>query len=89
MHNSTVLNFNEVGMDHFCTFHQEPHSKKQIPQWINSMTVVMNKLLNTQVEDSEEEKIQTNEPEQTNEETTMVSSDWEPTLGLSEDESIE
>ena len=26
--NSVVLNFNEVGMDHFCTFHQEHHSER-------------------------------------------------------------
>ena len=31
MHNSSVLNFNEVGMDHFCTFHQEPHFEKNCP----------------------------------------------------------
>ena len=28
VHNSSILNFNEVGMDNFCTFHQEHHSKK-------------------------------------------------------------
>ena len=28
--NSVVLNFNEVDMDHFCTFHQEHHSEKSI-----------------------------------------------------------
>ena len=31
MYTSFVLNFNEVGMDHFCTFHQEPHSEKSSP----------------------------------------------------------
>ena len=30
VHNSPILNFNEVGMDHFCTFHQEPHSEKVV-----------------------------------------------------------
>ena len=40
--NFVVLNFNEVGMDHFCTFHQEHHSEKSSPQRINSMTLVMN-----------------------------------------------
>ena len=40
--NSVVLNFNEVGMDHFCTFHQEHHSENRFPQWINSMNLVMN-----------------------------------------------
>ena len=33
--NSVVLNFNKVGMDHFCTFHQENQSEKSFPQWIN------------------------------------------------------
>ena len=28
VYSSSVLNFNEVGMDHFCTFHQEPHFEK-------------------------------------------------------------
>ena len=30
VHNSTVLNFNELGMVHFCTFHQEHHSEKVV-----------------------------------------------------------
>ena len=29
--NSCVLNFNEVGMDHFYTFHQEHHYEKSFP----------------------------------------------------------
>ena len=49
MYSSSVLNFNEAGMDHFCTFHQEPLSKKSFPQWINSMTLVMNQILDTQI----------------------------------------
>ena len=89
IHNSVDLNFNEVGMDHFCTFHQEPHFEKICPQWINSMTLVMNKLLDTQLADLEGEQAQTNEPEQTNDETTMVLWDLAPTLGLSEDEQTE
>ena len=32
VYSSSVLNFNEVGMDNFCTFHQEPHSEKNCPQ---------------------------------------------------------
>ena len=35
VYNSSILNSNEVGMDHFYTFHQEPHSEKSFPQWIN------------------------------------------------------
>ena len=29
--NSSVLNLTEVGMDNFCTFHQQPHSEKRFP----------------------------------------------------------
>ena len=76
-------------MDHFYTFLQESHSEKSCPKWINSMNLVMKQWLDTQVTDLEEEKTQTNEPEQTNEETTMVLWDWAPTLGLSEDEPTE
>ena len=53
------------------------------------MTWVINHWLDTQLADIEEEKTQNNNPEQTNKETTMVSWDWAPTLGLSEDESTE
>ena len=41
-HSPFVMNLTEVGMDNFCTFHQQPHSEKNFPQWIKSMTLVMN-----------------------------------------------
>ena len=52
------MNLTEVGMDHFCTFHQQPHSKKNCPQWLNSMTLVMNQLLDSKLtkDSGEEEK---------------------------------
>ena len=52
------MNLIEVGMDNFCTFHQQPHSEKNFPQWINSMTLVMNQLLDSKLTkaDNEEEK---------------------------------
>ena len=51
------MNLTEVGMDNFCTFHQQPHSEKNCPQWINSMTLVMNQLLDSKLtEDNEEEE---------------------------------
>ena len=53
------------------------------------MTLVMNQLLDTQLVDLEEEESQTNDPEQMNEETTMVLWDWAPTLGISKDEPTE
>ena len=50
------MNLTEVGMDNFCTFHQQPHSEKNCPQWINSMTLVMNQLLDSKLtEDKDEE----------------------------------
>ena len=45
----SVMNLTEVGMDNFCTFHQQPHSEKSCPQWINSMTLVMNQLLDAKL----------------------------------------
>ena len=43
--NSASINIIEVGRDNFYTFHQQPHSEKKCPQWLHSMTLVMNKLL--------------------------------------------
>ena len=44
-------------MDNFFTFHQQPHSEKKCPQWLNSMTLVMNQLLDSKLtEDSDEEE---------------------------------
>ena len=30
------MNLTDVGGDNFCTFHQQPHSEKKCPQWLNS-----------------------------------------------------
>ena len=84
--NSVVLNFNEVGMDHLCTFHLEHNSRKKFSQWINSMILVTNHLLDAQLIEPKVEEDQKNDLEETNEETTMVLWDWAPTLGLSEEE---
>ena len=76
-------------MDNFCTFHQQPHSKKSCPQWINSMNLVANQLLDVQLtepEVKEEKKIET---ETTSEETAMVLWDCITTLGLEEEQPIE
>ena len=75
-------------MDHFCTFHQEPHSENFFPQWINSMTLVMNQILDVQITDREVEEEKANEPEETHE-TTMVLWDCAPTLGLNEEDPTE
>ena len=52
------MNLTEVVMDNFCIFHQQPHYEKNFPQWINSMTLVMNQLLDSKLieADDEEEK---------------------------------
>ena len=47
--NLASINITEVGGDDFCTFHQLPHSEKKCPQWIHSMTRVMNKLLDPEL----------------------------------------
>ena len=50
------MNITEIGGDNFCTFHQQPHSEKKCPQWLNTMSLVMNKLLNSKLtEDRDEE----------------------------------
>ena len=55
-HSPVSMNLTEVGMDNFCTFHQQPRSEKNYPQWINSMTLVMNQLLDSKLtEDNDEE----------------------------------
>ena len=30
-HSPATMNLTDVGMDNFCTFHQQPHSKKNFP----------------------------------------------------------
>ena len=72
-------------MDNFYTFHQETHSGKKFPQWINSMTSVMNQILDAQTTDSEVKEERTNEPEEPSE-TTMVLCDCAPMSGLEEED---
>ena len=43
-------------MDNFCTFHQQPHSEKNCPQWINSMTLVMNWLFVSKLTEADDEE---------------------------------
>ena len=61
VYSSSVLNFNEVGMGDFCTSHQEPHSEKICQQWINSMTLDMNQILDAQITEPEVKEDKTNE----------------------------
>ena len=71
-------------MDHFCTFHQEPHSENSFPQYINSTTLVMNQILYAHITKPEVEEEKNNKPKETHE-TTMVLWDCAPTLGLDEE----
>ena len=89
MHNPSIMNLTEVGMNTFCTFHQQTHSEKRFPQWINSMNLVMNLLLDSKLTEPvvEEEKI--HESEETPKETTMVLWECAPMLGLEEEETNE
>ena len=85
VYNSSILNFNEVGMDHLCTFHQEHHSERSFPQCVDLMTLVMNQLLDAQLTELGVEEEQINEPEETYEGTIMVLWDCVPKLGLDEE----
>ena len=56
----TINEYNRGRGGNFCTFHQQPHSEKKCPQWLNTITLVMNKLLDSKLtkdSDKEEEKI--------------------------------
>ena len=59
-------------MDNFFTFHQQPHSENNCPQWINSMTLVMNQLLDSKLtEDKDEEAKDSNTSTKKQEDETM------------------
>ena len=67
------MNLTKVGMDNFYTFHQQPHSEKSCPQWINSVTLVMNHLLDSNLtEDKEEEGKDNNKSTEKQEDEAMV-----------------
>ena len=70
------MNLTDVGMDNFCTFHQQPHSKKNFPQWVNSMTLVMNQLLDSKLTETSKEEEKDNEPTEKQEEDTLVLWDY-------------
>ena len=50
------MNLIEVGMDNFYTFHQQPRSEKNYPQWINSMTLVMNHILDSKLTENNDDE---------------------------------
>ena len=61
-HSPLTMNLTYVGMDNLCTFHQQPHSEKNCPEWINSMTLVMNQLLDSKLTETVDEKGKGHEP---------------------------
>jgi len=42
------FNLDSFSNDNFCSYHQKNHPKRTFPQWINSMTLVINQLLDQQ-----------------------------------------
>ena len=66
------MNLTEVGMDNFCTFHEQRHYEKNCLQWINSMTLVMNRLLDSKLTETVDEKEKGYELTETQEEDTLV-----------------
>ena len=71
-HSPASMNLTEVGMDNFCTFHQQPHSEKNCPQWINSMTLVMNQLLDSKLTETDNEEEQDDQSIEKQEEDAFV-----------------
>ena len=71
-HSPATMNLTNVGMDNFCTFHQQPHSENNFPQWINSMTLVMNQLLDSKLTETDKEEEKDNQSTRKQEEDTLV-----------------
>ena len=82
------MNLTEVGMDNFCTFHQQPHSEKNCPQWINSMTLVMNQLLDSKLTDDDEQEEKDNQPIEKQEEDGLVLWDCVSLFDIDEEGSL-
>ena len=82
------MNLTDVGMDNFCTFHQQPHSEKNCPQWINSMTLVMNQLFDSKLTEIGKEEEKNNEPTEKQEEDTLVLWDWVSMFDIEEEHSL-
>ena len=76
-------------MNNFYTFHLESDSEKKCPQWINSMNLFMNQLLEVQLTEPESKEEKEVETEKTSKETTMVFWDCMATLQLKEEETTD
>ena len=87
-HNPAAMNLTDVGMDNFCTFHQQPHSEKNCPQWINSMTLVMNQLLDSKLTETDKEEEKDNQSTRKQEEDTLVLWDCVSMFDVEEEDSL-
>jgi hypothetical protein len=47
------FNLDSFNNDNFCSYHQQNHLERTCPQWVNSMTLVINQLLDQQSLDDE------------------------------------
>jgi hypothetical protein len=47
------FNLDSFSNDNFCSYHQHNHPEQTCPQWVNSMTLVINQLLDQQSLDDE------------------------------------
>ena len=54
------MNLTDIGMENFCTFYQQPHSERNCPQWINSMMLVMNQMLDSRLTEEDDDERQVN-----------------------------
>ena len=65
-HSPTAMNLTDVGMDNFFTFHQQPHFENNCPQWINSMTLVLNQLMDFKLTETGKEEEKDNQSTENN-----------------------
>ena len=82
------MNLTDIGMDNFCTFHQQPHSEKNSPQWINSMTLIMNQLLDSKLTKTSKEEEKDNQSIEKQEEDTLVLWDCVSMFDIEEENSL-
>ena len=84
--NLASMNITEVGGDNFCTFHQQPHSEKKCLQWLNSMTLVMNQLLDSKLTKDSGKEEKKNKTREKQEDDTMFL--WDGVLLFNTEENI-
>ena len=88
-HSPASMNLTEVGMDNFCTFLQQPHSEKNFPQWINSMTLVMNHILDSKLTEADDEEENGNKFTEKQEDDALVLWDHVSPFDTEEEETTE